>query len=64
MTNHAPTHSQQMLSRRALAARWGVSTETVKRRERDGFLRAHRFNSRLVRYRIEEVEAYERSTAV
>jgi predicted site-specific integrase-resolvase len=34
----------------------GVSTETVKRRERDGLLKSLRFNSRLVRYRREDVE--------
>ena len=63
MTHHVPTKTQQMLSRRDLASRWGVSTETIKRRERAGFLRAHRFNLRLIRYRLDEVEAYERSTA-
>lgn len=59
MSTHAPT-TEQLISRRALAVRWGVSVETVKRRERSGALRAVRFNARLVRYRVSEVEQYER----
>jgi predicted site-specific integrase-resolvase len=34
----------------------GVSTETVKRAERNGLLKSVRLNSRLVRYRREDVE--------
>ena len=45
-----------LLSRRQVAVMLGVSTETIKRRERDGLLKAIRFNSRLVRYRRADVE--------
>lgn len=34
----------------------GVSTETIKRRTREGLLPSLRFNSRLTRYRREDVE--------
>ena len=33
-----------------------VSTETIKRMERAGLLKSIRFNSRLIRYRREDVE--------
>src|SRR5437764_15372101 len=55
-----PTSTDQLLSRRAVARRWGVSTETIKRRERAGSLHALKFNSRLTRYRLSEVELIER----
>lgn len=44
------------LDRKAVAARWRVSQETVKRREADGTLRAlHLPGGRLVRYRFSDV---------
>ena len=55
-----PTQPDTLLSRRAVAHRWGVSTETVKRRERAGELAALKFNARLTRYRLSEVERFER----
>jgi len=45
-----------LLSRRQVAALLGVSTETIKRADRSGRLKALRFNSRLVRYRRADVE--------
>ena len=51
--------SEQLLSRRALAQRWGCCTETIKRREREGILKTIRFNQRLLRYRISDVVAIE-----
>jgi DNA-binding transcriptional MocR family regulator len=48
---------EQLLSRRALANRWQVSTETVKRR--DGELKPLRFNSRFLRYRLSDVQKFE-----
>ena len=48
------------LSRRDIAQRHGVCIETIKRRERAGLLHPLRFNSRLIRYRLSDVEAYER----
>lgn len=49
-----------LLSRRDLAKRHSVSVETIKRRERAGLLKPLRFNSRLIRYRLADVEAYEK----
>jgi hypothetical protein len=54
-----PNPSEQLLSRRAVASRWGVSVETVKRREADAGLRAMKFNPRLVRYRLSDILAFE-----
>jgi predicted site-specific integrase-resolvase len=51
--------NEQLLSRKGVAGRWGVSTETVKRREQEGYLKALRFNSRSVRYRLSDVQAFE-----
>jgi hypothetical protein len=51
--------SDQLLSRRALAQRWETSVETIKRREKEGLLKALRFNSRLLRYKLSDVEALE-----
>lgn len=47
--------SEELLSRRAVAQRWAVSIETVKRREQAGLLHALRFNQRLLRYRLSDV---------
>ena len=50
---------KQLLSRRAVAARWQTSVETVKRREKAGLLKAIRFNQRLLRYKLSDIEALE-----
>jgi hypothetical protein len=44
-----------LLTRRELAARWKVSVETVKRRERASKLRPVRLDGRIIRYRMSEV---------
>ena len=51
----------RLISRAQLAQRWGVSKETIKRRERDGLLSPIRFNQRLLRYRLEDILAVEQS---
>ncbi|MEZ5326942.1 MAG: hypothetical protein R3F19_17980 [Verrucomicrobiales bacterium] len=53
--------TSRFLSRTQLAERWGVSKETIKRREREGLLSPIRFNQRLLRYRLEDVLAVETS---
>jgi hypothetical protein len=53
----------RLLSRRQIAVREGVSVETIKRRERQGLLFPIRFNSRLLRYRLSDVAAYEAAAA-
>jgi len=49
----------RLMSREQIASRWGVSTETVKRRERDDTLKGLHFNKRLVRYRLQDVRSAE-----
>jgi hypothetical protein len=46
---------QVLISRQELARRWSCSTETVKRRTRDGLLHPLRFNSRMIRYAMSEI---------
>jgi len=53
-----------MLSRALLAERWGVSKETIKRREQEGLLHPLRFNQRLLRYRLSDIEAIEVSLEI
>ena len=50
---------EQLLSRKAVAYRWQTSVETVKRREKEGLLKAIRFNERLLRYKLSDIEAFE-----
>jgi hypothetical protein len=62
MANHIPNqeHDELLLDRPALARRWAVSIETIKRRERDGSLKATYLpGGRLVRYRLADVIAAE-----
>ena len=49
--------AESLLSRKDLAERWGVSTETIKRREREGLIERLRFNQRLLRYRLKVIQA-------
>jgi hypothetical protein len=46
---------ERLVSRKELAKRWGVSTETIKRRTRDELLKPLRFNQRLLRYRLSDI---------
>lgn len=49
-----------LLDRKALAARWSVSIETLKRREKDGsLLPVYLPGGRLVRYRLSDIEEIE-----
>ncbi len=61
MVEHIKTNQtgEKLLSRKQLAERWQCSTETVKRRTREGLLHPVRFNSRLLRYRLAEILAVE-----
>ena len=49
----------QLLTRVQLAERWGVCTETLKRREKAGRLPFVVLGSRLKRYRLRDIEALE-----
>jgi hypothetical protein len=59
MTTQTNQGKEVLISRRQLAARWGTSTETLKRREREGILKSIRFNQRLLRYRLSDIIAIE-----
>lgn len=48
---------EPLLTARQVAERWGVCIATVKRNKR---LKQVRFNSRLIRYRLSDVEALEK----
>jgi predicted site-specific integrase-resolvase len=63
MTTQATTIPEQLLSRRAVAQRWQTSIETVKRREKEGLLKAIRFNERLLRYKLSNVKDVEAAAA-
>lgn len=51
--------TDELISRKDLAARWGVTTETVKRMEGTKNLHPIRFNKRLFRYRVVDVQRIE-----
>jgi len=53
---------EQLISRKALAERWSCSTETIKRRTREGLLHPLRFNSRMIRYPMSEIIRVEQET--
>jgi hypothetical protein len=53
----------QLLSRRLLAARWAVSKETLKRREKAGILPFLKLG-RDVRYRLTDIELIETQAEV
>jgi predicted site-specific integrase-resolvase len=48
--------SSVLLTRRQVAQLLAVSTESIKRYERRGALRSIRLNSRVIRYRPEDVQ--------
>lgn len=55
--------SEQLLSRRQVAARWGCSIATVKRREKGNIIRAVRIGSH-ARYRLSDLESLEASATI
>jgi hypothetical protein len=59
-----PNNNQtQMLSRRQLASRWGVSKETLKRREKAGTLPFLKIG-KVIRYRLADIEQIEAQAEV
>ena len=55
-----PAEKVTTLTREDLALRWKCSKETLKRRQRSGILPALKLG-RLIRYKMEDVQAVERS---
>ena len=51
--------AERLYSRAKLALRWNCSKETIKRREKSGLLPALKFNSRVTRYRLSDIERIE-----
>jgi hypothetical protein len=58
-----PESSERLISRKALAARWQCSNETIKRRTREGLLHPVRFNQRMIRYPLSEVIRIEKEAS-
>jgi hypothetical protein len=55
-----PQHTdEEFITRPALAVRWDVHPETIKRDERKGLLTPYYFSTRRVRYKMSEVLALE-----
>jgi DNA-binding XRE family transcriptional regulator len=54
---------ERLLTRAQLAARWSVSKETIKRREKNGILPVLKLG-RDARYRLSEVQRLEREAEV
>ena len=61
-TTVIPTN-EQLVSRRWASARWQVSIETLKRREKAGILTPLKLG-RSTRYRLSQIEALEREAEV
>jgi hypothetical protein len=49
------SEGEELISRAQLCTRWSVCRETIKRREKEGVLKALRFNQRLLRYRLSDI---------
>lgn len=62
MDNHTQSvrTSGETLSRGELANRWHCSISSIKRRESEGLIKGLRLSSRLVRYRLSDIEQAER----
>lgn len=58
-----PDNTERFLTRRGLADRWQLSTETLKRRERCGLLPFLKLG-RGVRYRLDDIEHLEAEAEV
>jgi hypothetical protein len=59
----SPETTERLLTRKGLADRWQLSTETLKRRERCGLLPFLKLG-RGVRYRLADVESLESEAEV
>ena len=58
-----PAITDPLLDRKAVALRWAVSVETIKRREKDGTLKPiYLPGGRLVRYNLSDIVAIERAS--
>ena len=53
-----------LISRKQLCALWSCCGMTLRRRETQGVLRAVRFNQRMLRYRLSDIERIEAEAEV
>lgn len=59
-TKHPDKTTQAVLIDRInLATRWSCSVMTIKRREKEGLLKPVYLSNRIVRYRLQDIEAIE-----
>ena len=54
-----PNPKRILITRPDLSTRWGVSIDTLRRREKTGELTAIKIGANTVRYDLTEVERYE-----
>jgi CHAD domain-containing protein len=59
-----PPKNRPFLRRDQLAARWICSLETIKRYEKRGILHPVKIAARMLRYRMEEIEALENAATL
>ena len=61
MTNSNTTTAAvpTLIDRKQLATRWTCSEMTIKRREKEGLLKPIHLSTRLVRYRLSDIEDIE-----
>jgi hypothetical protein len=59
----AGNRAEVLLSRKQLCRRWDCSFMTVRRRTAAGLLHPLKFNARMYRYKLSEIEAIERAAA-
>lgn len=52
-------NSEVLVSRKQVCARWGCCSLTLRRREAAGLLKPIRFNQRMLRYRLADIQAIE-----
>ena len=58
-----PLESMTTLTRQDLAVRWSCSVETIKRKEKAGYLSPFRIGKRFLRYRLCDIERLEKQRA-
>lgn len=64
MSIHTEPNKPVLIDRKHLANRWECSIPTLKRREADGMLKPVYLSTRLVRYRLSDIEAIENQLAI
>ena len=58
------SQEERLISRRELAERWGISTESCKRYEQRGILKPVKLAPRLLRYPLSQILEIEREATL